>query len=217
MVALVETWWSGRATMTGATVVVVLLARVVLAASGVAQPPAEQPVPRLEPGLAIEAVGFCSETRPRTSNARLTWRAGATALGAGVTSLAATTQRLETTVFKNGFERGLFVALPIGAAGADRGIAAVAQTPAAQQLASRRAFQIRITVVNAARPAETADGGSEMDAVVENLEPGVNYIWRLAIDGPAGRIASRPVTLRAPICPTDGAEPPPSTPPRRRP
>ena len=35
-----------------------------------------------------------------------------------------------------------------------------------------------------------------MGVVVENLEPGVNYTWRIAIDTPAGRIVSRPRRAR---------------------
>lgn len=199
-----------------AVVGVVWLGCVGLAAPITAQTPADQQTSRVEPGLTIDVVGFCSTSVPRTSNARLTWRAAATALGAGIASLSAATQRLETTVFKNGFERGLFVALPVGSAVADRPVAAVAQTPAAQQLSSRRAFQIRMTSVEPT-PRSVVDAGSDMEAVVENLEPGVNYTWRLTVDTPAGRIVSKPVTLRAPICPTDGAEPQPTTAPRRRP
>lgn len=186
-------------------------------AAGLAQPPVAQPAARVEPGLVIEAVGFCSETRPRTSNARLTWRAAEGALGAGVASLSATTQRLEVTVFKNGFDKGLFVALPIGAGAANAPVAAVTQSAAAEQLRTRRAFQIRLTGVNTAREAATADVG-EMEAVVENLEPGVTYTWRLAVETPGGRLLSRTVTLRAPICPTDGGDSPSNTTrPRRQP
>jgi hypothetical protein len=114
---------------------------------------AAQPAARVEPGLTLDIEGFCSETRLRTSNARITWRARSTAI-AGMASLAAAPQRLETTVFKGGFEKGLYVALPIGDAAADRPIAAIAPaTPgvagAAQQTLTRRAFQIRLITVTA--------------------------------------------------------------------
>ena len=184
-----------------------------------AQPAPAQPPARVEPALTLTAEGFCSETRLRTSNVRITWRAGAGALGTGVASLTGATQRLETTVFKNGFNRGLYVALPIGVAGADQPIAAIAPTTAVQQAppATRRAYQIRLIEVNAARVAVAADGASEMDAVVENLEPGLNYLWRMAIDAAAGRIVSPSVTVRALVCPADLVEPPPTTTPRRQP
>ena len=175
-------------------------------------PGAAQPA-RVEPALTLEVEGFCSETRLRTSNARVTWRAGTPVTGPGLT-LATATQRLEATVFKNGFTRGMYVALPIGAAAVERPIAAIAPAAAAQQ-PQRRAYQIRLIQVNAARTA--ASGASEMDAVVENLEPGVTYTWRMALDAPAGPLVSSAVTLRAPVCPADMVEPPPVQTPRRRP
>jgi len=186
-----------------------------------AQAAAQPSTPRVEPGLTLDVEGFCSETRLRTSNARITWRARATALGAGVASLDAATQRLETTVFKGGFDRGLFVALPIGDAAADRPIAAIAPggaaTGAAQQTLTRRAYQIRLIQVNASRVSATATDSSQRDAVVENLEPGVNYTWRIAVDAPAGRMVSPSVSLRALVCPADLVEPPPTQTPRRQP
>jgi hypothetical protein len=182
---------------------------------------AAQPAARVEPGLTLDVEGFCSETRLRTSNARITWRARASAI-AGMASLAAAPQRLETTVFKGGFEKGLYVALPIGDAAADRPIAAIAPAvpgvaAAAQQTLTRRAFQIRLISVAAPRAAAAAADTSEMDAVVENLEPGVNYTWRLAVDAPAGRMVSPTVSLRAPVCPADLVEPLPPQTPRRQP
>lgn len=182
-----------------------------------AAPPPQPSVP-VEQALVLDVEGFCSETRLRTSNARITWRAGASALGpGGLPGLAAATQRLETTVFKNGFAQGLFVALPIGTAAVDRPIAAIAQAPATQQ-PPRRAYQIRLITVNAARASAASDGASEMDAVVENLEPGVNYTWRIAIDGPTGRVVSPSISQKAPVCPADMADTPPTpAAPRKRP
>lgn len=206
-----------RRARVAAALLVVALQAATASPSDAGQAQSGQPAARLEPGLTIEAVGFCSSSRPRTSNARLTWRATPTALGPGVANLSAATQRVEATVFKNGFDRGLFVALPVAAGAGDRPVAAVAQAPAAQQLATRRAFQIRMTAVTTPPSPPAADAGSEMEAVVENLEPGVTYTWRLTVDAPSARIVSRPVTLRAPICPTDGADPLPITAPRRQP
>jgi hypothetical protein len=182
---------------------------------------AGQPAARVEPGLTLDIEGFCSETRLRTSNARITWRARREAI-AGIASLSAAPQRLEATVFKGGFDKGLYVALPVGDAAADRPIAAIAPAvpgvaAAAQQTLTRRAFQIRLIAVAAPRAAVAAADTSEMDAVVENLEPGVNYTWRLAVDAPAGRMVSPTVSLRAPVCPADLVEPLPPQTPRRQP
>lgn len=180
---------------------------------------AAQAAARVEPALTLEVEGFCSDTRLRTTNARLTWRVASGGAGAGVSDLAQVPQRLETTVFKGGFERGQFVALPIGPAAADRPVLAIAGAPATQaqaQTPPRRAFQIRLISVTAPRPATAATDSAERVAVVENLEPGVTYTWRIASDAPGGRVVSPPVTLRAPICPADMVEPPPPT-PRRQP
>lgn len=182
---------------------------------------AAQPAGRVETGLTLDIEGFCSETRLRTSNARITWRARSAAI-AGMASLGAAPQRLETTVFKGGFEKGLYVVLPIGDAAADRPIAAIAPAVpgvagAAQQPLTRRAYQIRVIAVTAPRAAAAAADSSEMDAVVENLEPGVTYTWRLAVDAPAGRMVSPTVSLRAPVCPADLVEPLPPQTPRRQP
>ena len=41
----------------------------------------------------------------------------------------------------------------------------------------------------------------ETSAVVENLEPGVTYTWRLVMTTPSGRVASPDVMVRANVCP----------------
>lgn len=202
------------------TAALALAVRVAAPAAPAAAAPlaqASQAAARVEPALTLEVEGFCSETRLRTVNARVTWRAAAPALAPGAASLAGATQRLETTVFKNGFDRGQFVALPIGDASVERPVAAIAPPAAAQQAPARRAYQIRLIAVNASRPSAAVAGAAEMDAVVENLEPGVTYTWRLALDAPAGRLVSPSVTLRAPVCPADLVEPSPAPIPRRRP
>jgi hypothetical protein len=55
-----------------------------------------------------------------------------------------------------------------------------------------------------------------MGAVVEDLEPGVNYTWRIAIDTASGRIVSAPATLQAMVCPADMV-PTPGAPKKRKP
>lgn len=206
------------------------IAVLLLMSSGTPMPRAEAaqaavqpPTTRVEPGLTLDIEGFCSETRLRTSNVRITWRARTAALG--VASLDTATQRLETTVFRGGFEKGLYVALPIGDAAADRPIAAISPgvpgaagvAGAAQQTLTRRAFQIRLIQVNASRVSAAAADSAEREAVVENLEPGVNYTWRIAVDAAAGRVVSPSISLRALVCPADLVEPPPTQAPRRQP
>jgi hypothetical protein len=171
-----------------------------------------QPAARLESRLTLSIETFCSETKLRTSNARIRWSIPRTALdAAGIAGVAAARQSLEATVYKNGFEKGLLVALPIGAATVDR--------PVLPQLQGRpqqpRAFQLRL--IEFAQPRVDAAAGTpgEMSAVVENLEPGVNYTWRIAIDTPSGRLVSPSATSQARVCPADMVQSP-AVPRRKR-
>lgn len=178
-----------------------------------AQPSQTAPPAQENAELTLTAETFCSETRLRTSNARFRWNITRTALAAArVDNLAASKQSLETTVYKGGFEKGLSAALPIGAVTPDRPVAAVAAQPRQAQV---RAFQLRLIEVDLTRAQAVTDTGSEMSAVVENLEPGVSYTWRVAIDTAAGRLVSPSIKFNAPVCPADMAETP--NVPRRKP
>lgn len=158
-----------------------------------------QQTPRLEPRLIVTVEGFCSETKLRISNARIRWSMPRAALDAsGLTSLAAARQSLEVTVYKGGFDKGLAVSLPISSASPDRPIVPQTRTRPPHP----RAFQI--SLIGVEQPAAPATAAvAEMGAVVEGLEPGVNYTWRIAIDTPSGRIVSPQVTTEARVCPAD--------------
>src|SRR5262249_52727016 len=149
---------------------------------------------RVETGIAVTVEMFCSETKLRTGNARIRWTRPRSVVDAGGR------QSLEATVYKDGFDKGLMVTLPITQATPNRPVAAVpaAQMPAKQQ--QLRAFQIRVIEIEQPR---TAAESAEMGVVVENLEPGMYYTWRLAIDAPSGRIVSSPTTEEAPTCTAD--------------
>jgi hypothetical protein len=165
------------------------------------QTPATVQAPRVESGLTLTCEVFCSTTKIRTSNARIRWSVSQAALEASrFSSLTAAKQTLETTVYRDGFEKGLSVALPIAQATLTQAIAPVIAQPAQARL---RAFQIRLIEIEPPRTDLTGAAGSQMSAVVENLEPGMNYTWRIAIDTPAGRIVSATTTCEAPVCPVD--------------
>jgi hypothetical protein len=96
-----------------------------------------------------------------------------------------------------------------------------AAPPAAQaRQTTPRAFQIRLISAGVAAAAGPARAGAaatdtgEFTAVVEDLEPGVDYTWRLTIEAPSGRLVSAPITIQAPACPADMVEPT-NAPPRR--
>jgi hypothetical protein len=155
-------------------------------------------------GLALTCEAYCSETKLRTANARIRWKLvpGPALDAAKARNLSTAEQRLETTVYKNGFDKDLYLSLPISQTGYER---AVPSSSLAKQGQERlRAYQIRIVDVERPRSKELfATGAAETVAVVENLEPGMNYTWRLVIQTDADKVASPTVTCQAPVCPAD--------------
>jgi hypothetical protein len=173
---------------------------------------APQEVPRVEPSLTVTVEVFCSETKLRTSNARIRWSMPREGLEAsGLASFAAAKQSLEATVYKDGFEKGLLVSVPISRATPDRPVAVQVQ----EKQPKLRAFQFSLIDIEQPKAALAAEG-AEMGAVVEGLEPGVNYTWRIAIDTPSRRIVSPSATSQAMVCPAD-IVPTPSVPKKRKP
>jgi hypothetical protein len=171
---------------------------------------AQAPTPRVEPRLTVTVEVVCSDTKLRTSNARVQWSMPRAALDAsGLARLTAAQQSLEATVYKNGFDKGLLVSLPISPATPDRPV-----MPRATSQPPLRAFQITLIGLEQPRATLAPGAADEMGAVVEGLEPGVNYTWRLAIDTPSGQIVSPPTTIQAPVCPAD-LVPSPAVPARK--
>lgn len=169
-------------------------------------------------GLTISAEVFCSTTKIRTSNVRLHWSLSSDARTANqLTTFVGAKQRLETTVYLNGFEKGLFATLPVPVASTPAAVSkvvpATTQAPQMRQ-ALPRSFQIRLI------EARAASTDAEFTAVVEDLEPGLNYTWRLTIDTPAGALVSAPLEVQAVACPVDEAKeskPPRKVPPKKPP
>ena len=162
----------------------------------------QQPAARLESRVTLSIETFCSETKLRTSNARIRWSVPRAVVDAA--GLASTRQSLEATVYKNGFDKGLLVALPIGAATVERPVVPLAQGRPQQP----RAFQLRLIEFAQPRTDAAAAAPGEMTAVVENLEPGVTYTWRIALETAAGRVVTPTATAQARICPADMAQSP---------
>ena len=114
-----------------------------------------------------------------------------------VLSLSTAKQILEFSVFGPEFEKDLVATLPISSPIA-RGVPAIAQG----KPAALRAYQVRLLEIE--RPAgREVDAAGEMTVVIEDLEPGMNYSWRVVIEAPDGRLVSVPVTCQAPTCPAD--------------
>ena len=194
--------------------VAVLGAVAVVAAIDSRETTAQQATPQsVEDSIVITAESFCSQTKLRTTNARIRWSMpAATAQARGVASLSAATQVLEATVYKNGFDKDLMVSLPIGQTALERPVAAQVRG----QARTPRAFQISLIEVERPRAEIAADAAPELGAVVEGLEPGVTYTWRVAITAASGRIVSPTVSVQANVCPADMVREP-APPPRRKP
>jgi hypothetical protein len=157
----------------------------------------EEPADRAESGLALTCEVFCSPTKLRTSNARICWNLPPSAFeGRSPETIG---QSLQTTVFKNGFEKGLFVTLPVTATTRERPITPI---PAPKQ-GRLRAYQIQIIDIERRKSAQLPAGGAGVCVVIEGLEPGVNYTWRIQADTAAGKVVSPSVRCQAQVCPAD--------------
>ena len=167
--------------------------------SSPAQLPAETSRAASPSGLTLTCEVFCSQTKARTGNARLRWTMPAAARAQSrIASLASAKQTLELSVYGPEFEAGLFAILPVSQPVIGRSVAALAQG----KPPTLRAYQVRLLQIE--RPTDvSADAAGEMTVVVEDLEPGLNYSWRVAIEAPDGRLVSVPVTCQAPTCPAD--------------
>ena len=146
--------------------------------------------------VSLRCETYCSSEKLRTANARLTWIGPGVPLGPAPLALPggrASEQLLETTVVKNGFARDLYASFPTREAAG--GTAPRQAASAAERSGGTlRAYDLRL--VNVVRPqiaGEAAPGAldvapehQETSVVVEGLEPGLRYTWRVRLEGPQG-------------------------------
>jgi len=158
-----------------------------------------QQTQREAPKVVVNVEDFCSATKLRTSNARIRWSMSGDPAASARVNLAAAKQSLEATVYHDGFEKGLLVTVPVTPATPDRPVAARASA----KTSKLRAYQF--SLIQLEQPKAAAETGAEMAAVVEGLEPGVDYTWRIVIETDSGRLVSSPTTSEAVVCPADMA------------
>ena len=158
-------------------------------------------------GIVVTCEVFCSETKLRTANARINWTlaagpGGLEALGLG--DMSSGEQRLETTVFKNGFDKNLYASFKT----LERGTGIQPVMESAMESGTMRAYQLQIIEVErpAGLEALTTGGAMQTGTVIEGLEPGMNYTWRVVIETDDGQMISKTVTCQAPVCPADFRE-----------
>ena len=188
------------------------------ATSSQAPPPAEPTVSTVAAaseiaastsGVRLKCETYCNEERRGVVNARITWSGPAAAADAEAVPQAPLQERLETTVFNGGFEKGLFAAFPLLGPGERMETA-----PAVKQaMPDLPAYNLRIQSVERGRqqvaprtPGQEATVEPASSVVIEGLEPGLSYTWRLLVQTGAGKSVSETVTCMAPVCPADQAE-----------
>jgi hypothetical protein len=166
------------------------------------------------PSLGLTCETYCSRTKLRTVNAQIRWIDPNVTLGEKADATGGPIeQELQTTVFKDGFTDGRFATFPsIEPSGVSPQVAPAreGQQPPTQL----RAFDLRI--VGVVRPRAMGEAGRDLlklspeqrasSVVVEGLEPGLTYRWRIRYRSNADWQTSAPVICRAPICPADMRE-----------
>lgn len=160
---------------------------------------------QLSVGVGAEA--YCSPTKPGTALVELKWRVSNRRMSQPELSARAAQQDVEVTVYRDGFERGLFARLPSVAPRARFTVAPQAAT-AGQAIPGLAKLTVTdvVTSRDTNRPdrmrlfSPAADDTEFVVTQIEGLEPGLNYYWRLpsVVDG------QRPVVTSAgPVCPVD--------------
>lgn len=142
----------------------------------------------------------CSDTKLRTGIAELAWSAPA---GANAATREGGQAVLDVTVFHDGFKRGLFQSFgKVGTRQAIRPEAGAARD-AGTDARTQRAYDLILSSPepSAAAPAATT-GEVTQTMVIENLEPGLLYRFRLNNPG----MNSLEVSCEAPVCPADMKE-----------
>jgi hypothetical protein len=161
-----------------------------------------------EPKVPLRCETFCSPDKLRTAVARLIWVDPAIEDEATRAAGVAPAPEIDTTVFKEGFEEGLFASFPTAEPGTR---AAPAFAPSRDAAGALRAFDLQVTGVVAPQirgapsleMAAPAAAQRETSVTVENLEPGLEYRWRLRF---SSERESEVVVCVAPICVADMRE-----------
>lgn len=167
--------------------------------------------------VALDCQVYCSRANPGVSVAEVTWKAADVSLGPELLEARLGQQGLDTTVYKDGFSRGVYARL-LPVLRTQRFLMQSSTLKDARQQQRRTPGLDRLTVT-AIRPvsersraerAEALDPGKSKDertalvgVQVEGLEPGLNYFWRVVIEVQGRRETSEVIRCQAPTCPVD--------------
>jgi hypothetical protein len=157
-----------------------------LVATASAAPPDALTLPVIDPDTTLvrdfTATTFCTDTVPRRGLARLTWRTDAHLRG---------TQRLDVTVYKGGFDRSMYATLwPL-----EKG--RTSQEVQTRLPARADKHIVFLTLID----LRTSADDQVTDLLLEGLQPGVNYFWRVSTLAAQGWVPGRFGVSPGPICP----------------
>lgn len=169
----------------------------------------------------MECISYCSPSRPGTVIMEVKWRLADHSLGVTELQATASQQGLDVTVYRDGFDRGLYVSVPSVKPKAVFRMPAT--TPAL--LAERKPPGLEKLVITGVAtradkpstqflllpPTSGAAADAEWFTVrMEGLDPGMEYTYRV----PGGKSV---VTCQAVVCPVDKPSAPPSRGKRKAP
>jgi hypothetical protein len=166
----------------------------------------------MEPSMKLTCEVSCSETKLRTAVARLTWTGPGTLQGQTLVpgaDAAVQGERIDASVYADGFASDHYASFPTVATDAEM----APQGLAAAQAETLPAYNLSIVDVDRDSSADAelmgltaATDAGEMKVstvVVEGLEPGLNYTWRLVVETADGFEVSDTVICQAPVCTAD--------------
>ncbi len=145
---------------------------------------------------------YCSETKLRTVNAKLSWIGPSVApearpgdeLAGGTEPVA---EQLQTTVYKGGFDKDLYASFLLSGEAAEPRPASDLPAYDLEVLGVERPPELR--------PSGTDDEPARTTVEIEGLEPGMSYTWRVVIETAGGQEITETVTCEAPTCTADDA------------
>ena len=140
-----------------------------------------------ESAVELRVDTSCSITKLRTALATVSWIPGR--------DLSPGRQRLEVTTLKYGFQNGMYSSLT-------RFQPDTRFSPPQERetKAPLLPSMVNLAVLNVKSPRKP---GEPLSVIVEGLEAGLNYYWRVLTLTEAGQISSEVVRAQGPVCPAD--------------
>jgi len=167
-----------------------ILALAFASCAAPAPPPAAPDAGREQPILEYQPE--CSQLRPREAIVRVRWPAPA----------KPDDVRIEVSPYKDGFSTGRFVSAPAGDPRAVPPSGVELRAPEVQAQAAKTPSPLVIRLDS----LRSVNDGTQIEAVLGGLNPGVNYYIRVL------GVPGQTIRVQAPICPVDSVETPKESP-----